>query len=334
MRLEDCEIGVGAWSMAPLERSESEPDWLAASGNGVIPASLMRLYTRANFLSFGKDPAFLADKHHQLFSYFALMLRGLKGSLSEADRELAEFVKTQAKVYDPGKSVKKEEWDVDAPARSKRHFQLVLISLCSSLDCVAELTALLLPNSIPGLKLGRADFARIEDWLKVPAPSLTGVVTPHQIKLRKLHEALEPIVECYGEEREWLPLAKLLRNKSAHLGTDHFREMGFHDKNLVFYSFLPKKWPLLWEEHISSASGPNDKNVTKELEQVLAPLMRQDKVSYAKGLTKKITHLVDAAAEVLDSVYADHQNFAVSPELVKALEESTKEYAFVAFRDC
>jgi hypothetical protein len=76
MRLEDCEVkDIGVWSIGPLQRSQAEPDWAAASEKGVIPASLMRLYVRADFLSFGTSPAFLADKHHQLFSYFALMLR-------------------------------------------------------------------------------------------------------------------------------------------------------------------------------------------------------------------------------------------------------------------
>jgi hypothetical protein len=37
-------------------------------------------------------------------------------------------------------------------------------------------------------------------------------------------------------ERQWLPLAKLLRNKAAHVGRGNFREMGFHDSNAVFYT--------------------------------------------------------------------------------------------------
>ena len=126
----------------------------------------------------------------------------------------------------------------------------MLLSLCASLDCVAELTALLLPATIPGLKLGKAEFTRIEEWLKVKPP-VQGIVSPQQSKAGDLHTALRPLVECQGEESEWLPLAKLLRNKVAHLGTDNFREMGFHDKKRVFYTFLPKRWPLLWEEHIS-----------------------------------------------------------------------------------
>jgi hypothetical protein len=332
MRLEDCEIeGIGGWSMAPLQRSEAEPDWISASEKGVIPVPLMRLYTRANFLSFGTSPPFPSDANHQLFSYFALMLRGLKGSLSDADEELAEFDQAEAKVYDPGKQARGEQWDTAAPSRSKKHFRLVLLSLCSSLDCIAELTALLLPDSIPGLKLGKADFMKIEDWLKSDAPALTGIVSPQQVQLRKLHEALAPIVESQGEEREWLSLAKLLRNKAAHLGTEHFREMGFHDKNLVFYSFLPKKWPLLWEEHIGVTSGTNDRLKAAKMDAIVAPLMRQDKVSYLHGLRTKITSLVDAAVNVLDSVFADNHNFAVNVNIARNLKEAAKEYAFRAF---
>jgi hypothetical protein len=194
MRLEDCEVkDIGVWSIGPLQRSQAEPDWAAASEKGVIPASLMRLYVRANFLSFGTSPTFLADKHHQLFSYFALMLRGLKGSLTDADEELAGFDQAEAEVYDPGKQARGEQWDASAPGRSKKHFKLVLLSLCSSLDCIAELTALLLPNSVPGLKLGKADFMKIEDWLKLPPPSLTVEMDP-KAKQGDLFGALEPVV--------------------------------------------------------------------------------------------------------------------------------------------
>jgi hypothetical protein len=331
MRIEDCEIeGIGAWSMAPLDRNQAEPDWLAATEKGVVPPSLMRLYRRAHFLSFGGAPRFLADHDSQLFSYFGLMLRGVKGSLVDADEELAGFDREEAKVYDLGKRYRGEPWDPEAPARSKRHLRLVLLSLCASLDCIAELTALLLPQTIPGLKLGKAEFSRIEEWLKLDGPSLQTIISPQQSKASDLYQALRPLVECQGEESEWLPLAKLLRNKAAHLGTDNFREMGFHDDKRVFYTFLPRRWPLLWEEHIkrSDSTAPHP---TLPIEQIIAPLMRQDKISYLYGLRAKVTCLVEAAMGVLDSAYADFEQFEVAVGLLDSLKLSRKEFAFQAF---
>jgi hypothetical protein len=208
---------------------------------------------------------------------------------------------------------------------------LALLSLCASLDCVAELTALLLPETIPALKLGKAEFSRIEEWLKLEEPSPQGIISPRQLKAGELYKALRPLVESQGEEREWLPLARLLRNKAAHLGTENFREMGFHDENGVFYTFLPRRWPLLWEEHIRRSDSTLPRRPTLPMEQIIAPLMRQDKVSYLDGLRRKVTSVVEAAVAVLDSAYVDFEQFDVDVELVDSLKLSRKEFAFQAF---
>jgi hypothetical protein len=331
MRIENCKTeGVDAVVAAPLERDEAEPDWLAANEAGVVSAALMRLYQRAHFLSFGKGPRFLADDDSQLFSYFSLMLRGVKGSLTDTDEELGGFDRAEAMAYDLGKSVRGEPWDSGAPARAKRHLRLVLLSLCASLDCIAELTALLLPRTIPGLKLGKAEFNRIEEWLKLDEPFQQAIISPQQSKARDLYKALKPLVESQGEEKEWLPLAKLLRNKASHLGTDHFREMGFHDEKKVFYTFLPKRWPLLWEEHIKRSDSKVPRP-TLPMEQIIAPLMRQDKISYLHGLRAKVTRVVDAAIEILDSAYADFEQFEIDAGTLDDLKHARKEFAFQAF---
>jgi hypothetical protein len=321
---------IDAVVAAPFERDQPEPDWTTAYETGVVPASLMRLYQRSHFLSFGRGPRFLADDDSQLFSYFSLMLRGVKGSLTDADEELAGFDQAEAMAYDMGKKFRGESWDPKAPARAKRHLRLVLLSVCASLDCTAELTALLLPQAIPGLKLGKAEFNRIEEWLKLEEPFQQAIVSPQQSKAQDLYRVLKPLVECQGDERDWLPLAKLLRNKAAHLGTDHFREMGFYDENKISYTFLPKRWPLLWEEHIrrSDSSAPRP---TLPLEQLVAPLMRQDKLSYLHGLRAKVTCVVQAAIGVLDSAYAEFEQFDVDTGSLDDLKRSRKEFAFQSF---
>jgi hypothetical protein len=248
MRLEKCNTDVDLLSAAPIQRSEPEPDWVKSNEMGEIPESLFRLYVRSNFLSFDSAPNFLKDKDHQVFSYFALMLRGIKSSLVDADDDLRGFVEAEGKVYDLGKQSRNEPWEPTAHLRSKKHLRLVLLSLFSSLDSVAEVIALILPDSIPKLRLGRADFANIEDWLKAKLPVSNLVISPVEAKVIELHDALRPIVLSTGEEKDWLPVAKLLRNKSAHLGSDQFREIGFHDDNRIFYTFLPTRWPLIWEE--------------------------------------------------------------------------------------
>jgi len=332
MRLENCEIsGVGAWSTAPLVREEPEADWVTAKENGIIPPSLFSLYARANYLSFGASPSFFRDKNHYLFSYFAMMLRSVKGSLVDADQEFGAFVVAQSQVYDPGKKHRGESWDASADDRARKHFRLIMLSLCASLDGVAELTALLLTDSIKGLRVGKSDFQDIENWLKNPPPTTAGVVTPQQIKLREFYDQLQPIVEAQGPEKDWLPLAKLLRNKAAHLGTGHFREMGFHDKNLVFYAFLPRQWPLIWEKDIKVGSTQNMSAPPPTLNHIFASLMQQDKVSYLRGLLAKVTSLVDAAVGVLDRAYKEFQGFQPNESALKQLESSFKRFDFEEF---
>jgi hypothetical protein len=258
------------------------------------------------------------------------MLRGIKGSLIDANEELSEFIKAEALVWDHGKVVKGQRWEDGAAKRSKKHLRLHLLSICSSLDCIAEIIAILLPGGVPRLKLGRAEFTRVEEWLKDERPNLTQIVIPQSLKIRDLYDALHPLIEAQGDEKDWLPLAKMLRNKSAHLGTESFREMGFHDEGLTFYTFLPKIWPLLWEEHIGMTSDLPWKEPAS-LARLLAPLMRQDKITYLRDLTTEVTLVVDAAAQVLDLAYQDFQDFEMNPASVVELNASVKDYAFQAF---
>ena len=60
MQLDDCDLNdIGGISMAPIQRSGPEANWLDAVNEGVIPQSLYDLYQRAHFLSFGDSPLFL-----------------------------------------------------------------------------------------------------------------------------------------------------------------------------------------------------------------------------------------------------------------------------------
>jgi hypothetical protein len=227
----------------------------SAKDAGIVPAPLFSLYEREGFLSFGSSPPFLSDKNQYLFSYFSMILESIKGTLIDADQELHAFVTAQSEIYDMGKQRRGESWDEKASGRAENHFRMLILSLRSSLDATAEITAILLTDQIAGLRVGRADFQKIEDWLKTPLPTAI-IVTPQRSKLEDLHRKFYPIVEATASEKDWLPLMKLFRNKAAHLGTGHFREIGFHDKNLRFYRFFPRHWPVLWEEHIRSA--PNN----------------------------------------------------------------------------
>ena len=259
MRLEDCILDGDFFVGAPLVRTEAEQEWLLARDSGSIPGELFDLYCRANYLSFGGATRFLTDSDNVLFSYFSMLLRSVMESLTDSKEQVRAFIETQRLTYDAGKKIRGESWDPEADTRARRHFRDLLIALQSSLDALADLIALFFTGLIPGLRLGRAQFGRVEEWLKRTPKSVGIVVTPFDHYLRQLFDALEPVVNAPGPERDWLPLMRMLRNKAAHLGQPVFRQIGLHDKTPKFYTFIPRQWPYLWERHLKPrGSAPSE----------------------------------------------------------------------------
>ena|SRR2546428_810594 len=96
MRLQNCILDIDRVVAAPsLLSSAPEQDWLDARNSGSIPPSLFALYCRADYLSFGSAPKFLADSQSIIFSYFAMLLRSLKDLLIEAQGLAVKFLKDQ-----------------------------------------------------------------------------------------------------------------------------------------------------------------------------------------------------------------------------------------------
>lgn len=332
MKLENCELEVDRVVVAPMMRTEPEPDWVAARDAGVLPAAGFALYSRSSFLSFGAAPRFLADEKHLLFSYFAMVLRSVRDGLVDADMELRAFSESQARVYDPGKRIRGEEWDPAAPERARRHFRLLLLSLQAVLDATADLIALFLTGLIPGLRLGRAQFSRIESWLGRPLPPGDLIVTPQRDFLERLYSDLSPLINPTGPDRDWLPLMRMLRNKAAHLGDAVFRYMALHDRDGRFYTFIPRQWPFIPEEHIHAAdAGPGA--APEPLPALLRhTLMHEDILSYTSGLSRMVTEVISAVLEILDSAYVQFRDFAPNMAALAELHGSAERYAFEHFR--
>jgi hypothetical protein len=333
MQMDDCMIeGTLTAVTAPLTRAEPDPEWLSAKESGIVPLSAFSLYRRANFLSFGSSPRFLSDRDHYLFGYFSMVLESVRGTLVDADDAVSGFAAAQSQTHDIGKEYRGETWDDQAGRSAKNHFRMLVLSLCSTLDAIAELTAVLLTGGIPGLVVGKAEFQRIEDWLRTPLRAKRNkVVTPTRSKLEELHQSLRPIVEAGGSEKDWLPLMRLFRNKAAHLGTESFREVGFHDSERRFYRFFPRHWPVLWEEHLRSKAQLGAGAVNPTLTALRRQFMRQDNISYVQGLRAKVTILTASAFAILDSAYAEFKDFESNESALAQLKGNVKAFAFERF---
>jgi hypothetical protein len=193
MRLDECDLdGIAGVAGAPFQRKEPEEDWLIAEREGMIPASLYSLYRRANYLSFGSSPKFLADDDNLLFSYFGLSLRSIMEPLVDADIQVTSFIKANDLAYDPVKKMRGEPWEKDATKRANRHFRDLLIALSTSLDALSDVIAIFFPGAIKGLEVGRAQFSKIELWLMKALVNTKLIVSPTEFFVKQLYDTLQP----------------------------------------------------------------------------------------------------------------------------------------------
>jgi hypothetical protein len=254
-------------------------------------------------------------------------------SLTDSGEQLRGFIDDQGLTYDAGKEIHGESWDPKADTRARRHFRDLLIALQSSLDALADLIALFFTGLIPGLRLGRAQFRRIEEWLRrTPKLSVGTIVTPYDHYLRQLFDALEPIVNATGPETDWLALMHMLRNKAAHLGQPVFRQVGLHDKTPKGYTFIPRQWPYIWERHLkpTGVSSTPPGFVSKLFEETL---IHQDVVSYAGGLQSKVKDVIRAGIAALGTIYVHTQDFEHNQNALAELQGSAEAYAFEHFQN-
>jgi hypothetical protein len=180
---------------------------------------------------------FLRDDKKILFSYFSMLVRSIMEALGDAETQLKSFIETNKLVYDAGKKLRGEPWDPTADARTRKQFRDLLVACHSSMDSLADLTALFFTGRISRLTLERSQFTRIEDWLKRPFPKFGLILTPYDQPLQEFYNALNPLVLSQSPESNWLPFMRLLRNKAEHLGQPVFRQIGLHDATPLRQNF-------------------------------------------------------------------------------------------------
>ncbi len=330
MKLDELNLDVAAVVGAPIKITAAQPEWVEARQSGAIPESLFKLYEAAGYLSFGAAPKFLADPDNILFSYFSMLLRGVRQQLTDGAESLAELGNAHALIYDPIKKAKGLPWDPRADRRSKAAFRQIVVAAYSSLDMLAELVALVFTGLIPGLTVGRAQFGSIEDWLRKPAQAAGIVFSPQEPTLADLRVALTPLVVPNGPERDWLPLVRMLRNKGAHLGDEVFRYFGLFGPDGSSYLFVPREWPYFFEQHMKPAGQGTPEPFPQFL---LRTLIHQDYVSFAKGLTAKIRSVVASVSEITRAAFNLFGEFELNQLALEQLRANSRAYSFEYFID-
>ena len=330
MKLNELNLDVVGVVGAPIKVTAAQPEWIAARNSGVIPESLFKLYEVAGYLSFGAAPKFLADPDNVLFSYFAMLLRGVRQQLADGAELLGELQQAHSLVYDPIKKAKGLPWDPGADRRSKRAFREIVVAAYSSLDMTAELVALMFTGSIPGLTVGRAQFGSIEDWLRKPTQTGGVGLSPQDAALADLRLVLTPLVLPNGPERDWLPLVRMLRNKGDHLGDDVFRYFGLFGPNDGLYLFVPREWPYFFEQHMKPAGHGSVEPFPRFL---LRTLIHEDYVSFAQSLNTKVRRVVGSISEILHAALTSFGGFDLNQAALGQLKGNSRAYSFEYFVD-
>ena len=318
--------------MAPFIRNEPEEFWTRARDQASIPSSLFDLYRRANYLSFGTAPPFLADKDNILFSYFGMMIRSLAQSLIDAAQDREEFLESNKESHYPCKHLDDPSWTKEkSEANAKRTsgaFRSLVMSLYGSLDALSEIIAIFSQGALKNLKVGRAQFSFFETWLKADFKQSGFITTPLDDYLIKLHESLSPMLHPPPPESEWLAYLRMLRNKGSHLGDASFRFWVLRGNDGDPYTFLPREWPYLWEKYMTTS----DEGPPAPIPDLhLRTLIHQDICEYMQGVLNKVSRVISEACILTAKAYTDFSSFGFNQAALDQLAENSEQCAFTNF---
>jgi hypothetical protein len=259
-------------------------------------------------------------------------MRGLKECIVESAELVSDVAEQGRNTYTPEKSATGQEWDRRASYKQRSAFRLLMIDLFGTLDSVAEITALLLPGSVPNLSPGWSSFSSMYAWLAKPLPPPQGIVMPTTHFAEQLHQRLAPaVVPSVGPERQWFELLRLLRNKAAHLGHQAWQNVGLQTKSGEIGLFIPKAWPFVPEEHATySTADPASAQPVSFKSYLEESLIHADITEFSSSALAKVKSVVDIAFEVFLAAFAVGSLAAVS-ETARRVRESSPHFAFEYF---
>jgi hypothetical protein len=331
MRLQRCSLTPAVVVSHPLRITRPEEDWVVAREQRQIPDPLFQLYTQADFLSFGAAEGFLAESSNVLFGYFGMLMGSIKDFLLEGPEHIAALEAALASAYDPGKKARGETWDRNADKIQRRALRNLAVMLIGTLDTLADLVALFFTARIRGLSIGRGQFTKIETWLLKPLQVGPVVVTPQEHFLGAFHRALAPCVHPSGPDKGWLPLLRLVRNKAAHMGEQIFPFTCLHDSTGTFYTFLPRRWPYIIQEHITPTGAPRSQSGSPPPDFFETNLMHQDILAFAKGALKRVFLVVENGTQVLGDAYTQFRLLPTNNAALQELNANAEAHDFLYF---
>lgn len=329
MRLQDCDLDVTAIVTRPLVKTEPEEEWVEARNVGAIPPALYRYYSGAKSFSFRSSPRFLADSEKILFPYVGTLARGILESLCQAEELVKDILDAHEKTYTPLKKAKGKSWDRKAGERALRSFKYLVVELNGALDQFAEIVAIYFYGEILNLCPGRTSFEDLRKFAMCPLNQTSSIVSPRFPLVEKLYSFLALEIVGEGQEKEWYELMLLYRNKLAHLGNAMFVRMSFPKKGGDMFSFLPNRWPLIFEAGVTT---PGERSEGTVGEFALENLVHQDMVEYSRGLVDRVRHVLNGGFDVLCEAHSAFADYEVNRDILSSIKKHTRAYEFRAFK--
>ncbi|MBX9659609.1 MAG: hypothetical protein K2X00_13660 [Nitrospiraceae bacterium] len=330
MRLQDCDLDVTGIVTRPLVKGEPEEEWVEAKTAGVIPPALYYYYSEAKFFSFRSSPRFLADTGKILFPYVGALARGILESLRQAEELTKDILDAHEKAYTPLKKAKGKSWDPKASERALRCFKYLVVELNGALDQFAEIVAIYFHGEDLKLSPGRTSFEDLRKFVLAPLKQTKVIISPRFPLVQKLHSSLAIEIVGKGQEKEWYELMLLYRNKLAHLGNAMFVRMSFPEKGGDMFSFLPNRWPLIFETEITTP-GEHSEGTAGEF--ALERLVHQDIIEYSQGLVDRVQHVLDCGFLVICEAHRAYADYDVDCGVLRSIKKHSRAYEFRAFEN-
>jgi len=332
MKLEGCVLDIDGVHMSDPLLREPEQDWNAAYGDHLIPDSLFKFYSNANYFALDRIPRYLSEEDGKLYFYLKYLVHGIKDLLVNIPDSIDQIQKYLEMQYDPLKKLRNEEWDDYAPIQKKRTFKILIIDLYGSLDIFSEIVAIFLSDIIPQLVVGRASITKLKKFADNSFPEPSGIINPKTKYAEEMHIFLKNHLIGEGTEKSWFELLKLYRNKIAHLGNQIFHEYIFQSKDSEqFYTFLPRVFPITEESKISETES---KLLDESFPEYFSRILNHNDIcSYSRGLYAKVVEFLDAGFEIMIQIYNETSNFEPNSEILQSLARNSEEYEFLHFEN-
>jgi hypothetical protein len=332
VKLQDCHLRLRTVVTPPFERNEPENDWRDAKNRGNIPEQLWNFYRATRYPSASALAGYDTPDSRVVTVYFTRLIRSVKECLIDAAELREDMRQFYPRQYNPLRSFP-NEFDQDAARRHRSAFRSLLVNLVGALDVLADTFVVLFPRAIPKVRAGGAAFTDVEKWLQKPHDVPSGIVSPAEHFIAVLHEKLKPIVVVRsGPETDWLPLMRMHRNKSAHLGHQSYTQFGVENKAGGISFFIPRSWPFVAEQFAETGKPavPNDTEI--DFSDVLNQwLMHQDIEEYSEGAYRKIWKTIDVSFAVLNDGYIQLKHVPVASETLEDLDRNRQSYNFEYF---